>query len=377
MNSTPVFRLHALFSALSPVDGGLCVTCPGDGSLLARLGQDDKDSIYAKIRAAQAAQMRVSALPRAQREALVIRLSEAVRAARLALGEIITLEGGKSEAEGQGEADGAADILAKTVKDAALPELGGMLRVKERPPVGLVGLITSFNFPLAVANWTIAPALLAGNAVLWKPSEKTPLTALYYKQVFDAAMGEFADLLQVVIGGRDVGEALVAAEEVSLISATGSVAMGRGIKATLVQKADVGVPPILELGGNNGVILTHKMNDLHREWSVLSLLNSFFGSAGQRCTNTRRLIVHRAEMDAVVGLFQKHIGEFIRSGAVKNPLAGPSNVYGYGPLIDADAFARFEAAKAAVSAQGGQVWGGARLHASEWPDAYYVEPALA
>ena len=124
-------------------------------------------------------------------------------------------------------------MILKTIKDASLPELSGMLRVKERPPVGVVGLITSFNFPAVVAHWSLAPALLAGNAVVWKPSEKTPLTALAVKAVFDAAAGQHKDLLQVVIGARAVGEALVADEQVDMISATGSVAMGEGIKKTL------------------------------------------------------------------------------------------------------------------------------------------------
>lgn len=242
--------------------------------------------------------------------------------------------------------------------------------------MGLVGLITSFNFPLAVANWTIAPAMLAGNGLLWKPSEKTPLTALAYKMVFDRVMGGFADLLQVLVGGRELGAALVSAEEVRLISATGSVAMGRGIRMALEQKAQAPCPPILELGGNNGVVISAKINDAHRDWAVNSLLNSFFGTAGQRCTNTRRLIVHRSQVDAVVGEFKRHITQLVTSGMVASPLEGASNAYGYGPLIDGHAFALFEKAKQAAAEQGGIVWGGARLMAAAAPQAYYVEPAL-
>jgi len=363
--------------SLAAAPQGLVVRCPADGSVITTLAQDDADSLSAKIAVAAAAQTRFSQLKRAQREGFIEGLSAAVKAAREGLGTLITLEGGKVAAEGLGEADGSADILVKTMKDAALPEFGGMLRTKERPPVGLVGLITSFNFPLAVANWTLGPAFLAGNGVLWKPSEKTPLTALFYKHVFDRAMGEYKDLLQVLVGGRALGEGLVSAEAVTLISATGSVAMGRGIKAALLQKKRVPCAPILELGGNNGVVMTAHMSDGHRQWAVLALLNSFFGTAGQRCTNTRRLIVHRSHLDAVVALFQKHITQLVTSGAVVNPLGGASNPYGYGPLIDGQAFALFEKAKQTAREQGGMVWGGARLMEQAYPDAYYVEPALA
>lgn len=356
---------------------GLVVTCPADGSILAVLPEDNAGVLALKIQKAKTAQARFCLLKRPEREAVLMRLSAAVKAAREALGEMILLEGGKVAAEGLGEADGASDILAKTVKDAQLAEFGGMLRIKERLPVGIVGLITSFNFPLAVANWTIAPALLAGNAVLWKPSEKTPLTALVYKLVFDKALPEWADLLQVLVGGRELGAGLVAAEEVRLVSATGSVAMGRGIRMALSQKATAPLPPILELGGNNGVIITARMSDAHRDWAVASLLNSFFGTAGQRCTNTRRLIVHRSQVDAVVAEFKRHITHLVTSGMVANPLEGQTNPYGYGPLIDAQAFALFEKAKQVAAEEGGVIWGGARLMAKAAPEAYYVEPALA
>lgn len=379
MSHQPRDRADSVFTALGLVlpqeKAGLAVTCPADGSLLAAMAEDDMASLAAKIAKAGAAQIRFSRLSRPRREALLEGLSAAVKAGKAQLSELITLEGGKTVAEGQGEADGSADILLKTIKDAALPEFGGMLRQKERPPVGLVGLITSFNFPLAVANWTIGPALLAGNGVVWKPSEKTPLTAIAYKNIFDGAMGEFADLLQVLVGGRELGAGLVAAEEVALISATGSVAMGRGIKAVLAQKAHAPCPPILELGGNNGVIMTAKMSEAHREWAVGALMHSFFGTAGQRCTNTRRLIVHRSQWDDVVGLLKVQIARLLDSGAVVNPLGGISNAFGYGPLIDGHAFALFEKAKQMAQQQGGEVWGGKRILEAE--GGYYVEPALA
>jgi aldehyde dehydrogenase (NAD+) len=340
------------------------------------LTEDTAASLAAKVEAAAVAGKWFAQLPMAARAALLEQLAQAVRAQAEALGELITLEGGKTAKEGQGEAESASDVLLKTIKDASLPEFGGMLRRKERPPVGLVGLITSFNFPLVVANWTVAPALLAGNAVLWKPSEKTPLTALAYKHIFDNVMGEYRDILQVLVGGRSVGEGLVSHPAVGMISATGSVAMGRGIKAALANKPVVH-PPILELGGNNGVVISEKISEEHAQWAVNSLMNSFLGTSGQRCTNTRRLIVHVSQLDAVIATLKRHITIFMNSGMVANPLTGESNAYGYGPLIDAAAFALFEKAKAEVVKAGGSVWGGKRIMEKDFPEGFYVEPALA
>lgn len=364
--------LQRLGATLTP--GPWPVHAPADGSQQARLALDDAPAVAAKARAAAAAQEQFAQLPRREREALVAALATAVRESKEALGGLVTLEGGKTAKEGLTEAEGSADVLAKTVTDAQLPEFGGMSRCKERPPVGVVGLITSFNFPLAVANWTIGPALLAGNAVVWKPSEKTPLTALGYKAVFDAALPAWKDLLQIVIGGREAGEALVSDARVDMISATGSVKMGEGIKALLAKRPHHA--PILELGGNNGVIISEKMSKAHLEYALDAIMTSFLATAGQRCTNTRRLIVARSQMGAVVDGLQKRISAFLASGAVVNPLGGASNAYGYGPLIDGDAYARFEHAKKQAAAEGGEVIGGERL-LEELEGAYYLAPALA
>lgn len=352
-------------------EGQCGVTSPIDGAELARIAADTPQTLEQKISKAKTAQAKFSLLPRRAREAVLERLSAAIKAQRDALAQLIHLDGGKTEKESLTEADGSADILLKTIKDAQLPEFNGMLRVKERPPLGVVGLITSFNFPLVVANWTMAPALLAGNAVIWKPSEKTPLVALAYKAVFDRAMGEYADLLHIIIGGREIGEALVAHETIDMISATGSVAMGKGIKATLAKKKNNTAKSILELGGNNGVIISEHVSDGHVEFAVKSILSSFLGTTGQRCTNTRRVFIHKQWYDKAVALF---------TAAIEAMLAGGEAAWaehGYGALIDADAFARFEKAKAEVIKDGGKIIRGARLLADKFPKAFYVEPALA
>jgi aldehyde dehydrogenase (NAD+) len=352
------------------------VHAPADGSLLAGLAQDDAQSVAEMGKRARVAQARLAALPRRERAFLLEKLSVAVRQAKDALGGLITLEGGKTVKEGVGEAESSADVLLKTVADASLPEFSGMIRVKERPPVGVVGLITSFNFPLVVAHWTLAPALLAGNAVLWKPSEKTPLTALGLKGVFDAALPEWSDLLHIVVGGREAGSALVAEPQVDMVSATGSVAMGRGIKVVLERRAGRVFQPILELGGNNGVIISDKIDDAHRDFALDALLNSYYGTSGQRCTNTRRLIVHEKQLQPVVAGLKARNAALMDSGAVANPLSGVSNAYGYGPLIDGDAYARFVKSMEQAKVEGGQVWGGERV-LKELEGAYYVAPAIA
>ncbi|MFO0388243.1 MAG: aldehyde dehydrogenase family protein [Alphaproteobacteria bacterium] len=363
-------------SVNSNVSGGLSVTSPDSGAVIATLEVDTATTLNEKVTRAKIAQEKFSQLTREERARVVEAYAAAMKTHRVLLAEIIHQEAGKTLKEAQGEADGSADIMLKTIRDATLPDLGNMSRVKERKPVGVVGLITSFNFPMAVAHWTMGAAFLAGNSVVWKPSEKTPLSALACKAVFDAAVPEHADLFQVIIGMRDVGEALVAHEGVDMISATGSVAMGQGIKATLAKKKNNRVPPILELGGNNGVIISDKMTDAHLEFTVKAIMGSFLGTTGQRCTNTRRVIVHVSQLEKTVALFTAQIETFL-SAAAKDAAFDAANDMGYAALIDKDAFERFEAAKKQVVAEGGKIVLGTRLWTNEKPEAYHVQPALA
>lgn len=373
---TTLCERFALPFAPASQEARLEVFASATGDVIAALPMDNAASLSQKIMAASAAQRRFVARPRREREQLLQAYSAALKQERELLAQLIHIDAGKTLKEALVEADGSADILLKTITDASLADLGGMQRTKERPPVGVVGLITSFNFPLVVAHWTIAPALLAGNAVLWKPSEKTPMVALAIKAIFDKACPDNADLLQLVIGGRDIGEALVAHEAVDMISATGSVGMGEGIKATLARKKNNAVAPILELGGNNGVIIAPSCTPAHLEFAVSSIISSFLGTTGQRCTNTRRLIVHRDHIEAVIKNFQTQIAAFLAQHGHADGFT-PDNPYGYGPLIDKDAYERFTHALQQVAAQGGRVIGGERLYADQFAHGYYVAPALA
>ena len=358
------------------VPEGLAVHSPDNGAVIATLAVDTVATVAKKINAARGAQASWATRSRKEKETLLLAFSAALKAVRDEVAAVLHLESGKTLKEAAGEVESAAEQMPKTIRDATLPELNGMLRMKERPPVGVVGLITSFNFPIAVAHWTMAPAFLAGNAVVWKPSEKTPLTALAVKAIFDRVPGTPKDLLQVLIGGRAAGEALVADEAVDMISATGSVGMGLGIKKTLAKKKNNGIPPILELGGNNGVIISNQLSKAHLEWSLKAIMHSFLGTTGQRCTNTRRVFIHRDVYDEAVAIARQLIEAFMNS-VITSEGIDIGNAYGFAALIDADGFTRFERAKQQVAADGGTILFGKRRYADRSPGAFYVEPVLA
>ncbi len=309
-----------------------------------------------QLNRAQQAQRAFALAPRLARVALLEAYAAALKQRREVLAGVLAGDARKTAKDASAEVDASIDILYKTIQGATLADLGDMARERIRPPVGIVGLITSFNFPMVVAHWNIAPALLAGNAVLWKPSEKTPKAALACKEIFDGVAGEHAALLQVLEGNRELGAAMVADEGVDMISATGSVAMGGAIKQILAAKKNNAIPPILELGGNNAVVIGEAMSETHLGFAVTSILTSFLGTTGQRCTNTRRLVVHRKWLDRTVALFTQSLQVFIASGEISNP----DNSFGYRELIDADAVARLEFARAQAVKEGGKIlFGGA------------------
>lgn len=377
MHSTALADIFSTLSSPLPraVKKGRTVRRPVSGEVIAVIKDDTKTTLSAKINKASAAQKKLGVRTRREREALLKSLGDAIKNNREHIARVLSAESGKTMSEAFVEADGSVNVIAKTIADATLAEAGGMLRTKEREPVGNVGLITSFNFPMVVAFWTMAPALLAGNAVIWKPSEKTPLTALAVKAVFDKALGKDKDLLQIAIGGREIGQALVAHKNIGMVSATGSVGMGKAIEKTLAKKKGNVAPPILELGGNNGAIISDKISPEHLTWSLNALMNSFLGTTGQRCTNTRRLFVHTSLYEPAVAQLEVIIKTFL-AGAVQHGGMDSDNTMGYSALIDADAFARFEHAKKQAEKQGGKVLLGKRILQNAFPQAYYVEPAL-
>jgi aldehyde dehydrogenase (NAD+) len=228
-------------------------------------------------------------------------------------------------------------------------------------------VITAFNFPVAVWSWNAALALVAGDPVLWKPSDKTPLTALACAALFDRAaadVGAPAGLNQVLQGGVDVGAALAAHPDVPIVSATGSTRMGRAVAPVVAGRFG---RLILELGGNNAAIVAPSA-DL--DLAVRGIAFSAVGTAGQRCTSLRRLIAHRSVRDELVD----RLAAAYRTVPIGDPLADTTLV---GPLIDGAAFANVRGAIDGATAQGGElVVGGDRVLDAEGPDAYYTQPAI-
>jgi len=353
--------------------GTLKVTSPINGSLLAKVHETSAAEMEAVIARAKAAFRDWRVVPAPRRGELIRLLGEELRAAKDDLGALVSWEAGKITSEGLGEVQEMIDICDFAV--GLSRQLYGLTIASERPghrmmetwhPAGPVGVITAFNFPVAVWSWNTALALVCGDPVIWKPSEKTPLTAMACQKIFERALARFGDapdgLLQTLIGGAALGEALVASEDVPVISATGSTRMGRAVAPIVAQRFG---KCILELGGNNAMIVGPSA-DL--EMAVRAIVFSAVGTAGQRCTTLRRLIVHNTIRAELVERLRKAYAGL----PIGNPLAEGTLV---GPLVDEASGAAMSAALETAKAEGGTVFGGNRVTEGV-PAGVYVEPAI-
>ena len=354
--------------------GNYPVHTPIDGSQIASVKLEDKAQVVARIAQAQQAFEAWRSVPAPRRGELVRLFGEVLRAHKADLGELVSVEAGKITQEGLGEVQEMIDICDFAV--GLSRQLYGLTIASERPghhmretwhPLGVVGVISAFNFPVAVWAWNTALALVCGNAVVWKPSEKTPLTALACQALFEKALKAFGEapegLAQLVIGGREAGEALVDDARVALVSATGSTRMGREVGPRVAARFG---RSILELGGNNAMILAPSA-DL--DLAVRGILFSAVGTAGQRCTTLRRLIAHLSIKDEVVAR--------VKAAYAKVRIGDPRKDNLVGPLIDKQSFDAMQGALAKARDEGGQVFGGERQLSAEFPNAYYVSPAIA
>lgn len=373
-----IMKENDVLSALDD-KGTLSVHTPIDGSLIAKLKEHAPAQMDGFAKNAQEAFQQWKTVPAPIRGELVRLLGEELRANKDALGRLVTLECGKILSEGQGEVQEMIDICDFAV--GLSRQLYGLTIASERPghhmremwhPLGPVGVITAFNFPVAVWSWNSALALVCGNALVWKPSEKTPLTALACEKLFLKAVQKFKaqghdvpdHLLQVIIGGRDLGQAMAEHKAFPLISATGSTAMGRKVNETVATRLG---RSLLELGGNNAMIVTPSA-DL--EMSVRAILFGAVGTAGQRCTTLRRLIVHKDIKEKLLTPLIKAY-EQVRIGS---PLQADTLI---GPLIDKDAFDGYAKAVEQAKGEGGKVLTGGTRYADGLPDAgYYVTPTI-
>ena len=355
-------------------NGSLDVYSPTDGSKVASVVEVDGAEMERMIARGKEAFNQWKNVPAPRRGELVRLLGEELRAAKEDLGKLVTLECGKILQEGLGEVQEMIDICDFAV--GLSRQLYGLTIASERPghtmretwhPLGICGVISAFNFPVAVWAWNTALALVCGDAVIWKPSEKTPLTAIACCKIFDRALKRFGDapanLHQMANGGREVGEVLVASHDVPVISATGSTRMGRIVGPKVAERFG---RSILELGGNNAMIVTPAA-DL--DMAVRAILFSAVGTSGQRCTSLRRLIVHKDVKDKLLPKIQKAYATI----KIGDPMKSDTLI---GPLVDGDAFNSMENALQIAKADGGTIFGGGRVLAEEYPDGYYVKPAI-
>ncbi|HVY80419.1 MAG TPA: aldehyde dehydrogenase family protein, partial [Steroidobacteraceae bacterium] len=393
--------------------GALDVRSPVTGERVAQVKTVSAAETSAVIDKAHAAFLAWRKVPAPRRGELVRLFGEELRAAKSDLGMLVTLEAGKITSEGLGEVQEMIDIcdfavgLSRQLYGLTLATERGEHRMMETwHPLGVVGVISAFNFPVAVWSWNAALALVCGDSVVWKPSEKTPLTALAVQALFERARAKFngvpagtsartgasgltvgssatgssatsssvasssasappngapEGLCAVLIGGKDVGEALVDHPKVPLVSATGSTAMGRQVGPRLAARF---ARSLLELGGNNAAIVCPSA-DL--DLALRAIAFAAMGTAGQRCTTLRRLFVHESVYDSLV----PRLKSAYTSVRVGDPRESGTLV---GPLIDEGAYARMQRALDAAKSAGGTITGGERVSAAD--AGAYVRPAL-
>jgi aldehyde dehydrogenase (NAD+) len=354
-------------------DGALEARSPVAGEAIGRLRETSAAEAAEAIEAAHAAFLEWRLVPAPRRGEFVRLLGEELRAAKADLAQLVTLEAGKIASEAAGEVQEMIDICDFAV--GLSRQLYGLTIATERAshrmmetwhPLGVVGVISAFNFPVAVWSWNAALAFVCGDSVVWKPSEKTPLTALAVQAIVARAAKRFgaapSGLSTVIIGGRGVGEMLVDDARVQLVSATGSTEMGRKVGQRCAARF---ARSLLELGGNNAAIVAPSAD---QDLALRGVAFAAMGTAGQRCTSLRRLFVHESIYDGFVSRLK---------GAYASVPVGDPRKEGtlIGPLIDAAAYDGMQTALAAAR-KAGAVTGGERIDAKDFPDAFYVRPAL-
>ncbi len=353
----------------SPLD----VYSPIDGSKLATIRQANGEDYQKIADAAQAAFLKLREIPAPKRGEIIRRLGNKLRERKSDLGKLVTLEMGKIAAEGEGEVQEMIDICDFAV--GLSRQLYGLTMKSERPahfmmeqwhPLGIIGVISAFNFPVAVWAWNVALAVVCGDSNIWKPSSKTPLTAIACTKIAEEVCREMdvdPAILSLLIGrGSDVGEMLINDHRVRLVSATGSCRVGYHVGKVVGERLG---KTILELGGNNAIIVTP---DADMKITVPAIVFGSVGTAGQRCTSTRRIIVHKSKRAELV---EKLVSAY-KQVRIGNPL--DSNTL-MGPLIDTGSVDEMMTAIQRLKEEGGEViYGGEKL---DLPGGCYVTPCIA
>ncbi len=354
----------------------LQVTSPVDGSHLADVFSADEQDYLHCVSTAREAYISWRTTPAPQRGEIVRQIGDALRARKEPLGTLVSWEMGKSLQEGLGEVQEMIDICDFAVGQSR--QLYGYTMASERPqhrlydqyhPLGVVGIISAFNFPVAVWSWNAMLAAVCGDTTIWKPSSRTPLTAIAVQHILAEVLSANnlpEGIFNLLIGsGTTIGERLLGDEQIALLSVTGSTRVGRRAASQVAARFG---RCILELGGNNAIIVTPSAN---LELAVPAIVFSAVGTAGQRCTTTRRLIVHEQIYDQV----KSALITAYRSLRVGSPLDENNHV---GPLINRQAVADYLDALKQLRSQGGTVLaGGSVLEGPGFESGCYVEPVLA
>lgn len=345
---------------------------PVDGSKIGSVTASNKSDFEKVLQTARAASLEWRHIPAPKRGDMVRQMGDAFRENKDALGQLVSYEMGKSLQEGWGEVQEIIDICDFAV--GLSRQLYGMTTNSERPnhrmyeqwhPLGVVGVISAFNFPVAVWSWNTMIAWVCGNACVWKPSEKTPLTAVACQNIIQKVLKENdvpEGISCLVSGGREVGEWLAADERINLVSATGSTRMGKAVASTVAGRLG---KTLLELGGNNAIIVSEHA-DL--KIAVPAIVFGAVGTAGQRCTSTRRLIVHENKHDELLTILKKAYGQL----KIGDPLDTNNHV---GPLIDEAAVDGYKKAIENAVAEGGEIICGGSVLKNMDSD-FYVEPTI-
>jgi aldehyde dehydrogenase (NAD+) len=367
--------LSRLGVSVRKLDGGsLAATTPITGETLAKLPECSGAEATACIADAHAAFLEWRKVPAPRRGELIRLFGDELRAAKADLGRLVAIEAGKILSEGEGEVQEMIDICEFAV--GLSRQLYGLTIATERAnhrmveswhPAGVVGVISAFNFPVAVWAWNSALAIVCGNSVVWKPSEKAPLTALATQSLFERAAAKFGSapksLCAVVIGGRDAGEAIVKDHRVPVVSATGSTAMGRQVGPIVAQRFG---RSILELGGNNAAIVCPSA-DL--DLTLRGVAFAAMGTAGQRCTTLRRLFVHESVAEKLL----PRLRNVYKEVQVGDPRESRTLI---GPLRDKGSFDAMQRALAEAAGAGATITGGERVTEGVAAEGYYARPAL-
>jgi len=347
---------------------------PVDGQLIASVTAASRANYELVVEAAETAFEEWRTWPAPRRGEIVRQIGEALREKKDALGRLVSYEMGKSLQEGLGEVQEMIDVADLAV--GLSRQLYGLTMHSERPqhrmyeqwhPLGVVGIISAFNFPVAVWSWNSLIAWVCGDVCIWKPSEKTPMTAIACQNIVAEVFkknGVPEGLNGMVIGGREVGEWLAADTRVPLVSATGSTRMGKAVAATVAGRLG---RSLLELGGNNAIIISEQA-DL--DMAIIGCLFGAVGTAGQRCTTTRRIIIH----ESVYESFKNKLAAAYQQLVIGDPLSEASHV---GPLIDKDAVQSYLRAIEAAKQQGGkELVAGGVLEGKGYESGCYVKPCV-